>query len=303
MKILITGATGMIGTALCKKLLENSHHIHYLTTRKEEIKSEAGYQGFFWNPQEGMIDEDCFEGVEVIVHLAGANVAKKWTHPYKLEMFRSRIVGTRLLQRTLLKNRREVKRFITASAIGIYESSFERTYKEGDTHFDKSNFLGNLAYNWEATAEEFFDLDLEVCKMRTGLVLSKNGGMLQEMLKPARWGMSAAFATGKQWQSWIHIEDLVGMYVAAIEQSWDGAFNAVAPNPVTNKQMVAALAKKIKRPYFLPGIPKFVLKIIFGEMHEILISSQKVVPNRALKMAFQFKFHTLSEALDDLLKE
>lgn len=300
MKVLITGATGMIGSELVSLLLQNGVHVHYLTTSKKEIKSENNFQGFYWNPQQGIIDENCMLGVDSIIHLAGASISKRWTESYKQEIIESRIVSANLLYKLLKNNPHQVKQFVSASAIGIYPDDLQKLYTEDEKAIDQS-FLGNVVVKWEESVDKFRQLDIKVCKVRTGLVLSKKGGMLQELVKPIKMGLGSPFGTGKQWQSWIHVDDLVHLYFFVIQHQWQGIYNAVAPNPVTNKQLTEAVATKLRKPFFMPNIPKFLMKIVLGEMHILLFTSQKVSAQKAIDNGYEFKFKKLETALADLL--
>lgn len=300
MKILITGATGLIGTELVSLLLQNGISINYLTTSKKDIKSEPNYQGFYWNPQQGIIDEKSIIDVDTIVHLAGASISKRWTSKYKQEIIESRMLSTNLLYRTLKSHPNQVKQIVAASAIGIYPDSKETLYTEENKSVDNS-FLGQVVVKWEQAVDNFKRLNIKVCKIRTGLVLAKKGGMLKELMKPIKLGVGSPFGDGKQWQSWIHIDDLVHLYQFAIQNNWEGIYNATAPNPVDNNELTKAVAKVLEKPYFFPAVPKFVLKLALGEMHILLISSQNVSSQKAQDNRFVFKYRTLEKALQNLL--
>lgn len=301
MTILITGATGLVGQELVGLLLQNGHIVHYLSTSKSKLVSNANYKGFYWNPKTAEIDATSFANVDTIVHLAGASVAKKWTTSYKEEIIESRILSTQLLFQTLQNTPNQVKQIVSASAIGIYPDSLTNIYHETDLDVDVS-FLGNVVKQWENEVSQFQKLELIVSKIRIGLVLAKNGGALQEMAKPIKYGFGAAFGTGKQYQSWIHIHDLAAIFYHVILNKLPGIYNGVSPYPISNMELTKAIAKTLNKPLFLPNIPKFVLKIILGEMHQILFSSQHVSCRKLLDENFQFKFAALDKALNDLLK-
>jgi hypothetical protein len=301
MTVLITGATGLVGQELVNLLLQNGYKVHYLSTSKSKLVSQNNYKGFYWNPKTAEIDINALTDVEVIVHLAGASVAKKWTAAYKEEIIESRVLSTRLLYQTLQKNSHQVKQIISASAIGIYPNDLEYIYHESDTKIDDS-FLGNVVKQWEEEVNQFEKLNITVSKIRIGIVLAKEGGALQEMAKPIKMGVGAAFGSGEQYQSWIHIQDLVAIFQFVIENKLPGIYNGVAPYPVTNSELTKAIAKTLEKPLFLPNIPKFVMKLILGEMHQILFSSQHVSCRKLLDLNFQFKYASLDKALNDLLK-
>lgn len=301
MTVLITGATGLVGQELVSLLLQNGFTVHYLSTSKSKLVSQNNYKGFYWNPKTSEIDLNALTDVEVIVHLAGASVAKKWTPFYKQEIIESRVLSTRLLYKTLQKNLHQVKQIVSASAIGIYPNDLNYIYHETDNKVDNS-FLGNVVQQWEEEANQFEKLHIKVAKIRIGIVLAKNGGALQEMVKPIKMGVGAAFGSGEQYQSWIHIQDLVGVFQFVIQNQLSGVFNGVAPYPVTNAELTKAIAKTLGKPLFLPNIPQFVMKIMLGEMHQILFSSQHVSCRKLLDLKYQFKFASLDKALNDLLK-
>ncbi|WP_264558102.1 TIGR01777 family oxidoreductase [Flavobacterium sp. N2270] len=301
MKVLITGATGLVGNELIKILLQNGISVNYLTTSRGKIANENNYKGFFWNPSVGEINEEAFTNVDVIVHLAGATVAKRWTNSYKQEIMNSRIDSTKLLYKTLERINHQVSQIVSASAIGIYPDSLTKVYHETDLEVDNS-FLGNVVKQWEEEVNQFKNLDILVAKIRIGLVLSKNGGALQEMVKPIKIGTGAAFGSGEHYQSWIHIQDLAAVFYHIIQYKREGIYNGVSPYPVTNSQLTKAIAKTLGKPLFLPNIPKFVMKLILGDMHQLLFSSQHVSSRKLLDENFQFKYASLDKALHDLLK-
>lgn len=301
MTVLITGATGLVGQELVSLLLQNGFTVHYLSTSKSKLVSQNNYKGFYWNPKTSEIDLNALTDVEVIVHLAGASVAKKWTPSYKQEIIESRVLSTRLLYKTLQKNLHQVKQIVSASAIGIYPNDLNYIYHETDNKVDNS-FLGNVVQQWEEEVSQFDKLNIKVAKIRIGIVLAKNGGALQEMVKPIKMGVGAAFGSGEQYQSWIHIQDLVTIFQFVIQNQLSGVFNGVAPYPVTNAELTKAIAKTLGKPLFLPNIPQFVMKMILGEMYQILFSSQHVSCRKLLDLKYQFKFASLDKALSDLLK-
>lgn len=301
MTVLITGATGLVGQELVNLLLQNGFTVHYLSTSKTKLVSQNNYKGFYWNPKNSEFDINALTDVEVIVHLAGASVAKKWTPSYKQEIIESRVLSTRLLYNALQKNPNQVKQIVSASAIGIYSNDLTYIYHETDTKVDDS-FLGNVVQQWEEEVNQFEKLNIKVTKIRIGIVLAKNGGALQEMVKPIKMGVGAAFGSGLQYQSWIHIQDLAGIFHFVIQNQLSGIFNGVAPYPVTNSELTKAIAKTLSKPLFLPNIPQFVMKIMLGEMHQILFSSQHVSCRKLLDLKYQFKFVSLDKALNDLFK-
>lgn len=300
MKILITGATGLIGAELVALLLQNGVTVHYLTTSKKKIETKPNYHGFFWNPNQGIIDENALMGVDSIIHLAGATISKRWTSKYKQEIIESRILSSNVLYKALKENPHSVKQIVSASAIGIYPDSLTNVYTEDNIEVDES-FLGKVVMKWEESVNKFKSLNIKVAKIRTGLVLSNKGGALPEMEKPIQLGIGSAFGSGKQIQSWIHIHDLVELYLFAVENELDGAFNAVAPNPVTNKKLTQEIAAVLNKPLFMPNIPKFLMSLVLGEMHTILFASQYVKNDKIEAEGFKFKYKQVDKALKNLL--
>jgi uncharacterized protein len=301
MKVLVTGATGLIGSEICKLLLQNGIKVNYLTTSKNKISQEQNYNGFYWNPNTGVIDENCFLDVTTIIHLAGASIAKRWTPAYKEEIIESRVLSSNLLFKTLKNNPHQVKQFISASAIGIYPDSLDNFYDEDFKNFNNS-FLTNVVVKWEEAVNQIERLNIIVCKIRIGLVLSNKGGALAEIVKTTKLGLGAAFGSGKQLQSWIHISDLANIFIFAAQNNLKGVFNAVAPQPVTNKVLSQETAIALQKPFFLPNIPKFFMKIVLGEMHTLLFESQNVSSNKIQQQGFVFKFNNIKNALANLLK-
>lgn len=301
MKVLVTGATGLIGKELVSLLLQNGITIHYLTTSVKKIENEPNYHGFLWNPQKGTIDENCLLGVDAIVHLAGASIAKRWTNSYKQEIIESRILTSNLLFNALKNNPNQVKQIVSASAIGIYPSSYTEYYTEENKKISPT-FLGTVTEKWEYSLEKFKRLNISVCKLRIGLVLARDGGALPQMIKPVKSGMGAAFGTGKQIQSWIHIHDLVNLFFYAILHNWEGVYNAVAPHPVTNSELVKTIADVSDKDIIMPNVPKFLMHLVLGEMHILLFESQNVSAQKVLDNGFQFKYKILEKAMDNLVE-
>ncbi|PWH83044.1 TIGR01777 family protein [Algibacter marinivivus] len=301
MRVLITGATGLIGQEIVKRCHEKDIQVSYLTTSKSKISQAENYKGFYWNPRANKIDTDCFKGVDAIIHLAGATVSKRWTASYKKEIISSRTLTTTLLINSLKEIKHQVKQVVSASAIGIYPDSLTNYYDQ--THNEvSSSFLGQVVSVWEQAVDEFSKLNITVSKIRIGLVLSNKGGALAEIVKPIKFGFGAAFGSGKQWQSWIHIQDLANMFLYVLEKNIEGVYNGVAPNPVSNQELTKVAASKLKKPLFMPNIPKFFMKLVLGEMHILLFESQRVSSKKIENKGFHFEYNYLEPALEDLLE-
>ena len=300
MKVLITGATGLVGIALTELLLQNGIKINYLTTSKNKIEHQPNYNGFYWSPESGVIDENCLIGVKTIIHLAGASIVKRWTPKYKEEIIESRVLSANLLFNALKNNPHQVKQFISASAVGIYPDSLNNYYSEDFKKFDDT-FLPNVVSKWEESVNQMERLNIRVCKLRTGLVLSTKGGVLPEILKPIKWWVGSAFGTGKQMQSWIHIHDLINLYMFALQNNLQGVYNAVASTPVTNRELNYETAQILQKPFFMPNIPRFIMKLALGEMHTLLFESQNVNNQKIKTAGFEFRYKSIQSALKQLL--
>ena len=301
MKILITGATGLIGKKLTADLLSKGYSVNYLTTRKSKIKSSKQINGYYWDPEKDIIDLQCFKNVDTIINLAGSNIAKRWTNSNKLEILKSRTQSLILLRDSIFKNNLKIKKIISASAIGIYPSSYDRVYSENN-NLISNNFLGMVVNEWELAVSSFNDLKIEIAIVRIGLVLSKDGGILSKSLLPIKLGFGSFFGSGNQWQSWIHIQDISNIFCHILKNDLIGIFNGVSPNPITNKDFTIKLAKFLNRPLLLPKIPKWLMSLVLGEMHIIIFESQNIACDRLNKTEFNFNFDNFDEAIVDLLK-
>jgi uncharacterized protein (TIGR01777 family) len=298
--VLITGATGLVGKALVKKCLQNGFNVHYLTTRKSKIKLQENYKGFYWNPQLEIIDISCFEGVNIIINLAGSSIAQRWTKAYKSLILSSRKKALELLHLSIETHDFPVKHIISASAIGIYPDSKTRYYEEDFQGTDIS-FLRTVVRSWEGALKAFNALGVKTTALRIGIVLDKHEGALPKISGPIKGYIGSALGSGDQWQSWIHIDDLVRMFMFVLDSSLEGVFNAVAPNPVQQKDFVKSVANVLKRPIFFPKVPEFILNFVLGEMSAIALESQWVSAQKIQDLGFEYDFHELDAALCDLL--
>lgn len=300
MKVLITGATGLIGKELTHLFIQNGHEVHYLSTTQKKIKSKPHCTGFYWNPQLGIFDENALMGVDVIIHLAGASIAKRWTKSYKQEIYESRILPAHCLLKALKNHPHQVGQIITASAIGIYPNSPTARYDE-ETQAYENSFLANVVSKWEETVDKFQLLDIKVCKLRIGMVLSAKAGAFFTMLQPLKKGIATIMGSGTQIQSWIHTQDLAAMFYFAATQQLQGTYNAVAPNPVTQKELIQTMRATLKNSSIPIKIPKILLKWSLGEMHQLLFESHNVSSLKIEKEGFKFRFRDISKAVDDLI--
>lgn len=300
MKVLITGATGLVGKEIMHYCDVHGISVHYLTTSKEKLTQQANRKGFYWNPKSQSIDIACFEGVDTIVNLAGSTIAKRWTKAYKQEILDSRVRSLQFLKTALQGSNHTITQLISASAIGLYPDSQTNYYDESNTDV-ASGFLGKVVKTWEDEVDAFETLGIKTVKIRIGLVLAKDGGALPQIARPVRYGLGAAFGTGMQWQSWIHITDLAQLFIHILQHRLTGVYNAVAPNPVTNKEFTRIVARTLNRPLWLSNIPRFFMQLALGEMHVLLFESQRVSSKRIEDAGFDFEYHHLQLALEDLL--
>ena len=298
--ILITGATGLVGKALVKECLSKGFNIHYLTTSKSKISSKKNYKGFYWNPQLDQIDPKCFEGVSTVINLAGSSIAQRWTKVSKSTILSSRKNALELLHSTIETHRFPIKHVISASAIGIYPDSKTRYYKE-DFQGTDASFLRTVVRSWEGALKSFKSLGVLTTALRIGIVLDANEGALPKISGPIKGYIGSALGSGEQWQSWIHIDDLVSIFLFILESDIEGVFNAVAPNPVQQKDFVKSVAKVLKRPLFFPNVPEIVLNFALGEMSAIALESQRVSAQKIQNLGFEYKYHELDAALNHLL--
>ncbi|WP_299213853.1 TIGR01777 family oxidoreductase [uncultured Dokdonia sp.] len=305
MKVLITGATGLVGKEVTRLCREQGITVHYLTTSQKKISSEPDYKGFYWNPSTDELDVTSLEGVDAIIHLAGASIAQKWTPENKQLIKDSRIKSAQMLYDALFRfresgNTPSVKHIISASAIGGYPSSSTKLYNEKYPTY-ASGFLGEVVQEWEETIVEFQKLDIATSLVRTGVILDKNQGALPKIVQPIRFFAGAPLGSGQQWQSWIHIEDMARIYMQLLNKELTGIYNGVAPNPVTNEKLTKVIAKTIKKPLFLPNIPEKVLKLMLGEMAAIVLESQLVSAEKIMETGFVFTYPTVEQAIENLL--
>jgi len=301
MKVLVTGATGFIGTALCLYLIHNKHSVHYLVTDSSDLKDRENYQGFLWNPENNEIDLNALNGVDAIVNLAGHSINCKWTKENKKLIYESRINCSNTLYNALKDNEHHVKKIIHASAIGIYPSSEMALYTE-ETSIIGDDFLATVCKDWEEANLRFERLEIATAITRFGLVLSSENGVLHELAKVVSKGFGANLGNGKQWMSWIHYKDVVGIINELLHSQHSGLFNVVAPKPVTQNEFLQTLAKQLNKPLWLPNIPSVFIKIGIGERSTLVLSSQKVKSFKLSTLGYKFKFTTLYDALKDLYK-
>lgn len=300
MRVVVTGATGFVGRHLVQALNERNHRVVVLSRNPDRagrsLPVVAGLHAF--DPNREIAPAAALEGADAIVHLAGESVSGRWDDEKKAAIRDSRVDGTRNLVEGLRDLDRRPRVLVSASAIGFYGDRGDEEL--GEDAGPGADFLATVAVEWEAEAARAADFGLRVASLRTGLVLGRDGGALEQMLLPFRLGLGGPMGSGRQWWSWIHLQDLVRMYLAALEGSWTGSYNATAPEPERQGDFARALAGELGRPAFLPA-PAFALRLVLGEFATELLSSQRVLPQQALREGFGFRHGRLPAALADLL--
>jgi uncharacterized protein (TIGR01777 family) len=297
--ILLTGGTGMLGRKLTEALLNKGYMVNHLS---RSPGTHPGVSTFLWDVNKGQIDEKCINGVDTIIHLAGASVAEgRWTDKRKEEIIKSRTKSIGLIYQVLKKKEHKVKAVISASGTGYYGDRADQLLTEDSA--PGTDFLANVCLQWEHAVDTGESLGLRLVKMRTGAVLDANGGALVKIAGPVKWGIGAALGSGKQWMPWIHEQDVIDMYIYAIEnETLRGDYNMVAPNPVTNKQLTQAIAKELHRPLWLPKVPALALELALGEMSTVVLNSTKVSAQKIEDAGFKFSYPTLMWALKEIYK-
>jgi uncharacterized protein (TIGR01777 family) len=298
--ILITGASGLIGSRLTEMLHEKGSRIAHLSRTPRSAKAKT----FLWDINKDKIDSESFRPADTIIHLAGESIGgKPWTKERKSEILKSRTHSTWLLYDELKKENHHVKTFVSASAIGYYGADDkDRPFDENDKQ--GAGFLAEVVHQWEEFVDQISNLGIRVVKIRTGVVLSEEGGALKELMKPVKFYTGAPLGNGNQILSWIHLDDLCRIYIKATEdETMQGIYNAVAPNPVTNREFTYRLARVMRRPIILPPIPSFVLKALLGEMADLVLKGPKVSSQKIQAAGFKFLFENLDSALEDLLRK
>ena len=298
MRITLTGATGRIGQSIVGALRDRGDDVTVLTRNPDGARATlgAGVEAVEWDPKSGPAPASALSGRDAVVHLAGEDVGQRWSEDVKREILESRELGTRNLVAGIRAAEPRPRTLVSASASGVYgprgDEAVDETVAAGD------DFLAGVVVAWEREAQAAEELGLRVVLMRTGIVLDKEGGALSKMLTPFRLGVGGPVAGGRQYMPWIHRDDAVGLYLAAIDggTAWSGAINVSAPTPVTNKQFSKALGKALHRPAFSP-VPAAALKVLSGEMSMIVTGGVDMVPRRATDLGYRFRHPEVGEAL------
>ncbi|MGQ0542435.1 MAG: TIGR01777 family oxidoreductase [Blastocatellia bacterium] len=299
MRILITGASGLIGKALQNGFKEKSHEM--LLASRSEPKSDEHIR---WSADTGFADDDLprLEGLDTVIHLAGENVSGlRWTDEKKKAIRDSRVFGTRTMIEAFTKLEKKPKIFISGSAIGFYGDRDDEEVTE--TSAAGKTFLADVCKEWEAESRRAEDMGIRTVLLRTGIVLSKDGGALATMLTPFKLGVGGVVGSGKQWMSWVSLDDVVAIINFALEnENLRGAINVTSPNPVMNEEFTKTLGSVLYRPTFLP-VPEFAVNLVLGEMGDaLLLASTKVIPKRLVEAGYVFKKTELKSAIEHAVK-
>jgi uncharacterized protein (TIGR01777 family) len=298
MRVTVTGATGFVGRTLVPQLQSDGHEVHILGRAPRKGLS-PGLQFSIWDPEKGPPPLESLSGAGAVIHLAGEPVAQRWSPSVKERIRNSRVEGTNRLVEALARADSRPEVLVCASAVGYYGDRGDELLEEDAT--PGKGFLPDVCREWEKSARAAERLGMRVVMVRTGVVLGKGGGALSKMLPPFKAGVGGRLGSGKQWMPWIHIEDLARLIQFAVETaSVKGPINGVAPNPVTNSDFTIALARALRRPAIFP-VPLFAIRLLFGEMSEILTSSQRAVPKAALDAGFKFHHPEVYAALKDMV--
>jgi len=293
-KVLITGGTGLIGKRLSFLLASKGYEVSVLSRSKSP---ESKYTTFVWNVKDQFIEEEAFQDLDYIIHLAGAGIAdKKWSEKRKKEIIASRVASTNLLYNSVKRLKTPLNSFISASATGYYGAvTSETIFEEKDK--PAKDFLGKVCSLWEDSIFQFNEIKIRTVALRTGIVLSKDGGALKKMKTP----IITSLGNGKQYMPWIHIDDLCELYIKAIEdQEFKGAFNAVSSEHISNLSFSKKVSKIFNHPFLAVGTPSFILQIVFGEMSTIILNGSRISANKIKQAGFKFKFENLEKALKNL---
>ena len=295
MKIVISGASGLIGTQLVTTLKSSGHEVVQL------VRRSAAAGQIMWDPKSGKLDPASLEGCDAIIHLSGAGIGdKRWSDAYRKEILDSRTATTSLLANTIASLQRKPSVFLSGSAIGIYGARGDEQLTKTSEH--GTGFLADVCEQWEAAAKPAIDAGVRTVFLRTGIVLSPKGGALKKLLPLFRLGVGGKFGNGKQWQSWISMDDEVASIIHLLTANVSGAVNLTAPQPVTNAEFTKVLARVVKRPAIVP-VPTFAPKILLGgELADaLLFTGQRVMPQALTASGYVFKHSTLESALRSLL--
>ena len=302
MKVLITGGSGTLGKEISNLVFKKKYEVNILTRNKNLKSYNPQLKYYYWNPKKEDIDLDCFNNVDCVINLAGFSVFSLWTKANKTKIFESRVGSTNFILDVILKKNIKIKSFVNASAIAAYRDSSDFTSSENDSIDNPNSFINQVVVKWENEVKKFESKlpDISFSIMRIGLVLSKSGGLYKICKMLSKLFILSPIGNGNQWQSWIHEKDAAKIILSSCENSWRGTYNLVAPNPVKQNELINKIAIFNKSRVIFPNIPSFIIKSLFGEMSEVILSSQKVKSIKLNESDFSFKY--IDDALKDLSK-
>ncbi len=297
-KILISGATGLVGKKLARKLYERGYKVEILVRSKLQ---KSDFKSYIWDYEKGFLEEGALDNTYIFIHLAGAPISKRWTESYKKEIYNSRIYSAQFIFEQMQEKRIHPEAVISSSAVGFYgQITSQRIFSESDPPAE--DFLGNVCADWEIKALQFEKLGSRVVCIRTSTVLSEKGGALEVLKKPIELNFGAILGNGQQYFPWIHLDDLVNIYFKAVEDaSMNGAYNATAPDFVTNKVITEKIAYRLNKKIWLPNIPQFIIRAVLGEMSVLALEGSRISSRKIENSGFKFIYNNLDNALEDVM--
>ena len=303
MKLLITGGSGTIGQEITKLALAEKYEVNILTRNKKLRSKNIYLKYYYWNPKNEEIDKECFKDVNSVINLAGFSVFNLWTKKNKLKILNSRINSTSFILKYIRENKINIKSFVSASGIAAYPNSIEKKSSEFDSVNLKDSFINQVVLKWEEKVFEYDKIlpNISFSVLRVGLVLSKFDGLFQVSKKLAKYYLLSPLGAGNQWQSWVHVEDASNIFLNSAKNNIRGICNVVSPNPISQNELIKKIAIYNRSKILFPNIPKVLVKIFFGEMSELVLSSQKVISNNLIN--YDFIFPDIDAALKDLSEQ
>tara|TARA_B100001057_G_scaffold146988_2_gene146928 strand:- start:18085 stop:18993 length:909 start_codon:yes stop_codon:yes gene_type:complete len=302
MKLLITGGSGTLGKKITELAIERNYCVNILTRNKNLSSKNKNINFYYWDPTNEEIDLRCFSGVDSVINLAGSDVFNYWTSSYKKKILDSRVNSSNLILRTISERQIEIKSFISASGIAAYKNSKNKISNEDDSFITENSFINKVVLKWESEVLDFKKKlpNISFSILRIGLVLSNDGGLYKLTKNLSRFFLLSPLGDGNQWQSWVHVNDAAKIFIKCSENNSKGIFNVVSSKPVTQNELIMKIAKYNRSKIILPNIPKFIVRIFFGEMSELVLSSQNVISKRSND--FNLNFLDIDKALQDLSK-
>ena len=300
MKLLITGGSGTLGQNITKLALSKNYQVNILTRNKKLSSNKNGVKYYYWDPKLKIIDHNCFDGVDSVINLSGYNVFCYWTNKNKSKILESRIESTSFILSQIKERDIKIKSFVSASGIAAYSDSLSIVSTEDNGVDTPTSFINQVVIKWESIIRDFEEIlpDISFSILRVGLVLSNYGGLFKISKNLSKLFLLSPLGSGNQWQSWIHVDDVSIIFLRSIENGEKGIINLVSPNPVIQKDLLKIIALNNNSKVILPNIPSLIVKTVFGEMSELVLSSQKVRSNRLND--YVFKFSKIDLAIEDL---